>query len=233
MKINNYYDLEYFIERDRISLQTAHAVKIIAKKNKLAKILDVGCGTGKLIKFLNKNGFTTYGCDTAITAVNFTNKINRKKVATVASAEKLPYKNNAFDLLLSISTIEHLTKTQVNKFLKEARRVLKPNGFIFIVTPNLATPIRILQGKKWLGYKDPTHINFFTPLSLKSILKKNGFSNFKFLFKTNYRISYDWEFPAIFRNLPKPLKNLTIFLFFSSPLTFLRNSIWLSAKIKK
>ena len=208
----------------------ASAIKILSREYKIRKILDVGCGTGRLIKYLNSNGLDAKGCDISKTAVDFANRINRKKVALVASAEKLPFRENSFDLVTSISTIEHLTKKQADKFIQEAKRVLKPGAYIFLVTPNFATPIRLVQGKKWFGYNDPTHINFFTPLSLTQLLKKYGFGEFKFLFKTNLQVSYDWEFPVIFRKFPKFLKNVVIFIFFSSPLTFVRNSFWIAAQ---
>lgn len=232
-KMNAYYNLEYFHERDHLSAPTAHAIKIFAKKYKIKRILDVGCGTGRLIQFLNANGFEAQGCDISKTAVDFANRINNKKIARIASAEKLPFAPNSFDLLISISTIEHLKKNQINKFIKEARRVLVSEGHLFLITPNFATPIRIVQKNKWFGYNDKTHVNFFTPMSLTRLLSKYGFCDFKFLFKTNYHVSYDWEFPVIFRKFPKPLKNIVIFLFFSSPLTFIRNSFWLLSKNTK
>lgn len=231
--MKNFYNQEYFQKRDHVAPSMAEAIKIFAKKLKIKKILDVGCGTGRLLEYLNSNGFEAYGCDISQNAVSQANKINRRGAALVASADKLPYQKNSFDLLTCVSTIEHLTSFQANKFILEAKRVLKREGYIFLVTPNFATPIRLIHGKKWFGYNDPTHINFFTPKSLKNILASYGFRNFKFLFKTNYNVSYDWEFPVIFRKFPKPLKNIIIFLFFSSPLTFIRNSFWLLAKNKE
>lgn len=230
--MKNYYNRDYFEERDHVAPSMAQAIKIFAKKHKVKTILDVGCGTGRLIKFLNSSGFDAKGCDISKTAVELTNKINRKKVSIVAPAQKLPFPDNTFDLVISISTIEHLTNSQANKFILEAKRVLKKRGYLFLVTPNYLTPIRLIHGKKWFGYNDPTHINFFTPMSLKKLLKNYGFVNFKFLFQTNYDVSYDWEFPTIFRKFPKAVKNLVIFLFFSSPLTFIRNSFWLLAQKK-
>lgn len=203
------YNERYFSERDRLDLHIAASIAILMKDHSLKKVLDVGCGTGRLVKFLNERGFQSYGCDNVNLAVKTARKINEKNTIVKAPATKLPFKKNSFDMLTAISLIEHLTKTEMNTFILEAKRVLKPNGFIFIVTPNFASPWRFIQGTKWFGYSDPTHINFFTPLSLANLLKDYGFYNPKFWFKTNH---------------PN--------LLFSTPFCFIRNSFWLAAQKK-
>lgn len=230
VKPNKNYDRKYFQKRDHVAPSMAESISIFANENNVKKILDVGCGTGLMIKYLRSKKIDTYGCDISKIAVQMANKNNAKKVAFVASATALPFTNNSFDMVISISTIEHLTPKEAKQFIKEVRRVLSPFGYIFLVTPNFATPIRLFQKEKWFAYNDPTHINFFTPRSLQMLLKKTGFDNFKFLFKTNPNVSYDWEFPVIYRKFPKFLKNFVIFLFFSSPITFIRNSFWISAQ---
>ena len=50
------------------------------------------------------------------------------------NAEKLPYADNSFDLIVSLETIEHLDNP--DKFLLELRRVIKPDGTIILSCPN-------------------------------------------------------------------------------------------------
>jgi len=209
------YNERYFSERDRLDLHIAKSIEILMRDNALKRVLDVGCGTGKLVQFLNKNRFEAYGCDNAEIAIKTAQSINKKNSIIKAPAAKLPFKKNSFDMITSISTIEHLTNKEVVAFIHEAKRVLKPNGFIFIVTPNFASPWRFIQRKKWFGYSDPTHINFFTPLSLANLLKDHGFYNPKFWFKTND---------------PSFWKNFIYYLLFSTPFCFIRNSFWISAQ---
>jgi 2-polyprenyl-3-methyl-5-hydroxy-6-metoxy-1,4-benzoquinol methylase len=211
----NHYNKQYFDERDTLDLLIAESIRIFMKDNKLKKVLDVACGTGKLVQFLNEKGFQAYGCEPEDIAVNIAKKINKKNTITKAFASHLPFNNDSFDLITGISLIEHLSKSEAIDFLKEVRRVLKPNGYIFIVTPNFASPWRFIQGKKWFGYSDPTHINFFTPLSLASLLKDYGYYNPKFWFKTNY---------------PSFWKNFVYYLLFSTPFCFIRNSFWIAAQ---
>lgn len=227
--MKRYYNRKYFENRNVLSRHLVSTIKNLMQKNNLKKVLDVGCGSGKLVQFLYNEGFNAYGCDNSKIAVYQTRKNNVRGRIFLASASKLPFENNNFDLITSISVIEHLTQKQASNFLKEAKRILKPQGIIFIVTPNFATPLRVIQGKRWFGYSDPTHITFYSPSALKEILKKVDFNNFNLKFKTYY---YKNEFPEPFSKLPQFLKRLILYLLFSTNLSFIRNSFWISAQKK-
>ncbi|OGM26996.1 hypothetical protein A2627_02405 [Candidatus Woesebacteria bacterium RIFCSPHIGHO2_01_FULL_39_28] len=221
--LKKYYDKKYFEKRDYLDLHLAEAIKLLAKNQELMTILDVGCGTGLLTKFLRKSGFNAYGLDP------FAN-LPKNKYFVKASAERLPFNNASFDLVTSISVIEHLTLRQVYGFLKEVKRILKPKGVIFLITPNFATPIRFFQGDKWFGYSDPTHITFYTPKSAALLLKSYGFTNIKFMFKTKYNTPFDWDLPDFIRRLPSPFKKFITYLLISTPISNLKNSFWISGE---
>ncbi len=225
-----YYDKKYFEGHDLLSLYLAKSLKIIMRKNNLKTVLDVGCATGRLVKFFNDNNFQAYGCDIADVAVRRAREINKNGVIFKASATKLPFKKNSLDFITAISIIEHLTPKEAEKFIKETIRVLKPGGLIFLITPNFATPLRLIHRQNWFAYKDPTHVNFYTPWSLARFLNKFGFGNFKFTFKAFYHPAFDEGFPPFFSKLPQFIKIFMIFMLISSPLTFIRNSFWLLAQ---
>lgn len=223
------YSNKYFNDRDHLDLHLARSIQILASDHKFKKILDVGCGTGRLVRFLNQKGFETLGCDPSKEAVNFAKKINSKSIKK-APATKLPYKTSSFDLVTSISVIEHLKQKEAEKFLNEAKRVLKPNGYIFIITPNFSSPFRYILGKRWFAYSDPTHINFFTPKSIKVLLTNCGYKNIKFRHKSAYDVLFSWYLPTPLRKLPMPLKNFFNYLMVSSPFSTCRDSLWVSAQ---
>ncbi len=230
MQINKHYNKKYFEERDLLDLHIAETIKQLMNKHGLKNLLDVGCGTGRIVKYFCDKGYKAIGCDNYNEALKAARKINKKNSIVKASAIKLPFKNTSFDMIISISVIEHLTSKDAEKFIKEANRVLKSGGFIFLVTPNFATPIRLLQGKKWFGYSDPTHINFYTPKSLSALLKKIGFIHTKTNFKTIYVQTFDWELPHLFDKLPTSIKRFFVYLLFSTPLSIIRNSFWIVAQ---
>ena len=202
----------------------------MAEKQGLKKILDVGCGTGRLVKYFNDKGYMASGCDINSEAIKFARKINKENSILKATATKLPFKDNSFDLVTSISVIEHLSEKQAKKFLSEVRRVLRDGGLIFLVTPNYSTPIRLVQGKRWFAHSDPTHIHYYTPNSLSKLLVDYEFKNIKMTFKTTYNPPYEWELPGLLGDMPKHIKSLMTFLLISTPLAFIRNSFWIAAR---
>lgn len=224
------YDKAYFKIRDHLDLLIAQSLHIFLKENNLKSLLDVGCGTGKLVEFFRKKGFTAYGCDTADEAVAMAREINGQNAIKKTSATRLPFRKQTFDMVTAISVIEHLSKKEARTFLTETSRILKPHGFVFLITPNYSSPFRYLFGKRWFAYKDPTHINFFTPKSIKLMLTNCGFKNIKFRHKSAYNVPFDWYLPSPLRKMPMPLKNCLNFLMVSSPLSTFRDSFWVSAQ---
>jgi ubiquinone/menaquinone biosynthesis C-methylase UbiE len=112
-------------------------LKVLMRPNQSNKILDIGCGTGETLTFLEQTfpGSSVYGVDNYQLAVNFTKKRGHKKIYK-ASAYKLPFRNNSFDIVLFLDVLEHLKDDW--GAIKEAKRVLKPGGKIIITSPALS-----------------------------------------------------------------------------------------------
>jgi ubiquinone/menaquinone biosynthesis C-methylase UbiE len=100
------------------------------------KILDIGCGTGETLTFLENylERPDLYGVDNLPAAIDFAKKRGHKNILKV-DAQKLPFKDNTFDYVLFLDVIEHI-KDDV-AILSEAKRVLKKGGRIIITTPAL------------------------------------------------------------------------------------------------
>lgn len=219
--MNHYfYSRQYFHHRDHLDLHIAHALKIFCRDHNLKKILDIGCGTGKLVDFLNFHGFAATGCDKYFSAKNIIR----------ADAAKLPFPSRSFDLITAISVVEHLSLTKADRFLAESFRVLRPTGHIFLITPNFASPFRAIRKSDWFAYSDPTHIHYFTPQSLTQALVGHGFIHPRLRFKIDRTVKFDWHLPAILRPLPAWVKYFLTFLLISSPLSLMRDSFWISAR---
>lgn len=223
----SHYSNEYFQKQNYFPGHFSHTILLLCQELGVKNILDVGCGTGLLIQFLNEHGFQAVGCDSSQAALKIARLRNKPDQLIKASATKLPFKNSSFDLVTAIALIEHLTLKEGQQFIKEAHRVLKKGSYFFLGTPNLLSPRRLLKGRNWFAYSDPTHITFYHPLSLSCLLKQAGFTQFHFWFKIPKDLPFDWWFEKQVAKLPKAGKQLISFLLISSPLSLIRESFYL------
>ena len=99
--------------------------------NTRGNILDIACGTGKVMEILKKiNINNVYGCD--ISDFLIQKAIDRgieKNKLKVCDATNLPYEENYFDYCYSIGSLEHFTEKQINQFLTSSKKVTKYFGF--------------------------------------------------------------------------------------------------------
>lgn len=97
-----------------------------------SKILDIGCGKGFMLYDFKKlnHTFDVYGLD--ISQYCYENCVDDKikEKFIVGSCDNLPYADNSFDLVISISTIHNLDIDGVKKSLLEIDRVAKKKAFI-------------------------------------------------------------------------------------------------------
>lgn len=95
-------------------------------------ILDVGCGNGKYLS-LRSNDCTVHGCDASPELVKIARENHPNTHVIEANALKLPYKDNAFDAVMSVAVLHHMkTPEDRSTFISELQRVLKPNGRLLV-----------------------------------------------------------------------------------------------------
>ena len=141
--------------------------KFLKRSKKNNQILDVGCGTGIIMKMMQKYG-TTYGIDASKLAIDFCKKRNLKNLK-LGKIESLPYKNNQFDIVTCLDLLYHKEVKDDLKALKELSRVLKKGGRLLITD----SAMMCLYGKH-----DKAHhgIRRYSREELEIKLKKAGFS---------------------------------------------------------
>lgn len=91
-------------------------------------ILDIGCGWGEFAEAFGVK--IDMGVDIAARDLYVAAKGGMYKNLTLADARDLPFKDNSYSSVISISTFEHISNAQ--KLLKEMYRVLKPHGILAI-----------------------------------------------------------------------------------------------------
>ena len=102
------------------------------------KVLDLGCGNGRLYE-LFKEKFVDYdGVDSAEKMIEIAKSRYPKIKFRVADALNLPFPENFFDKVISIAVLHHIPSEEFRlQFLKEVKRVLKPEGKVILLVWNL------------------------------------------------------------------------------------------------
>ena len=127
----------------------------------LKYVLDIGCGNGKYLKILQFGGFKTDGIDSSETAVEMTKKmLGDNSIILCANMFEFKIPKDKYDLVISISTIHHGTKEQVQNLINRIHEAIVPNGKIFITVPDFES------SKKWNTFKNHEEIakGTFAPL---------------------------------------------------------------------
>ena len=92
------------------------------------KVLDLGCGTGRLIEFAN------FGVDVSSNMLEVAKNKFPKKEFREASVSSIPFENDFFDFIFSFHVIMHLNKTSTLDFLNESKLKLRKKGRFKIFT---------------------------------------------------------------------------------------------------
>ena len=142
--------------------------------NENIKILEIGCGAGRLTNYLTQKRFNTVGIDISSTLITEGCIHYPDAIIFIASGGDMPIKDFTFDIVLSFDVLEHIP--DVDTHINEVRRILKPGGFYLLQTPNKLTnvPFEIIKNNSFTRYKK-YHCSLQTYWSLKKLLIANGF----------------------------------------------------------
>ena len=142
------------------------------------RALDAGCGTGYGSVELAHVAGSVVGIDVSCEAIDYAKKHSpRANVQYLrASATRLPFRNAAFDLIAAFEVIEHLQDWA--DLLREARRVLTPDGLFLVSTPNR----RYYAETRKLEGPNPYHVHEFEFAEFQAALREQ-FANVAILFQ--------------------------------------------------
>lgn len=169
-KENTYkkYNNEYVTILKRYEKEFDPRIDFISKldiKNK--KILDIGCGTGKISSlFVNNN--EVYGIDISSKILEIAKKRGIITKQLNLDQENIPFKDRSFDVIFLFDSLEHVFLPE--KLLKDSCRLLKNNGLLYITTHNIKDDTNITN---------EYDLSLFDIKRLKRLLRKLGFKDIK------------------------------------------------------
>lgn len=137
-----------------------------------SKILDVACGTGEILKRMDDRfKIDGYGIDIDNKMINVAKEKCPNMDIRISSCDALPFKEQQFNYITVCMAYHHFENK--DGFAKEACRVLKQGGSLYIADLRLPKYMRFLVNELM------KHLNivgrFFTPDEIASRFEKYGF----------------------------------------------------------
>jgi SAM-dependent methyltransferase len=150
------------------SVDIENRLKLIGRP---PSVLDIGCGRGYLLKRLSNRGWQCAGIDIPQSPIPL--NIPNFDFNVGSADEHLPWASETFDLVILNHVLEHTFSPQF--VLREARRVLRPDGIIYIGVPDFGSWQASWFKEFWFPLEIPRHLHHFEPLPLKFLLENQGF----------------------------------------------------------
>lgn len=133
------------------------------------RAVDIGCGPGVLLHYLAEAGLHVTGLEASKDAADYAEAmLGLKIIRGSVNAGLLPEK--AFDVAISTASIEHFTDPLA--VLLEMKRSLKPQGLLYVNTPDL---LGMVLKKGEANQFKFVHTYYFTETSLTNLIEKAGF----------------------------------------------------------
>ena len=164
------------------------------------KVLDVGCGNGRLFDVFEDVGIDYTGVDSSRELIAIAKESRKSSRATFVHADalSLPFEDNSFDTVFSIAVLHHIPSLENRmQFASELQRVLKPGGTCILTVWNtlqwkfakahMVHLIKKITGQSNLDFGDiiltfgkdkrKRFVHSITQKATKKLFSKNGFTD--------------------------------------------------------
>jgi 2-polyprenyl-3-methyl-5-hydroxy-6-metoxy-1,4-benzoquinol methylase len=139
-----------------------------------ARMLDVGCGAGELIRAMRLRGWEVWGIEMdAAAAERALARAGGDAHVIACSVEEANCPAHSFDLITVSHVLEHLHDPLLA--LRRIHGWLRHGGQLRIWMPNIASLESRVFGRFWCGLDVPRHLFHFSPSSLTRLLDLAGF----------------------------------------------------------
>ena len=183
--VNKYVRKRYSIDKfeDKMQLLISHPETFAS--------LDLGCGIGRHVKYLDECGLNPYGIDLSDKAIGlgkqWMKSVERDDLAdrlTVASVTEIPFDDDYFSICVSHGVLDSMPREIAVLGMKEVRRVLRADALMYL---DLIMDTESREGDEVVdsGYEKDTTQSYFTVATIKEFLSDFEIVDFNIIYNTD------------------------------------------------
>jgi ubiquinone/menaquinone biosynthesis C-methylase UbiE len=105
---------------------------LISMMNKGSKILDLGCGNGRAVKYFIDREFKGIGIDLSDKMLNLAKENVIKGEFYKKDFTQLDFESNSFDAIISFFALNHIEKEKFKQVISDCKKILKKGGFLLL-----------------------------------------------------------------------------------------------------
>ena len=145
------------------------------------RALEIGCASGGFLQKLRAAGWEARGVEPSPAAAEAAR--SRGFDVHTGTLESARFQDGQFEAVFAWMVVEHLHDPVAT--LAEVRRVLTPSGWFCLCVPNYGCWEPRVFGKYWYALQLPTHLQHFTPRTLRRLLEAAGFEVVRIVHQRN------------------------------------------------
>ena len=147
-----------------------------------ARVLDVGCASGRLLANIRELGFpNVVGLDPSPACAAAAARLYGIDVRTMTLAE-IAASGERFDVIIMVGVLEHLQ--DLDRAFAQLRQLIVAGGLLYIEVPDV-TAFADWPNAPFQDFSTE-HINFFSPISIRNLMRRHGFS--QMFLEQNHRV---------------------------------------------
>lgn len=151
------------------------------------RVLELGCSHGQFLEQLESHGGKVIGVEPATDVAQQARdrgfEVHVGSLEKVVNASPQTFVPQSFDAIFAWMVVEHLHDPVAT--LRLARELLRPDGWLSFSVPNFGCWERRAFGQFWYALQLPTHLQHFTPTSVRCLLDAAGFELIEMIHQRN------------------------------------------------